>query len=75
MLWNFSFWGSLSASWECGGGGEECTSVGGVEMIQLYRMTLQTLWWKRMLLRPADLQRIMPLRPGEPHVAKNAPAQ
>lgn len=49
--------------------------MGGVEMIPLYRTTLQTLWWKRMQLRPADSQRIMSLGPGEPHVAKNAPAQ
>ena len=49
--------------------------MGGAEMIQLYRMTLQTLWWKRTLLRPADSQRIMSLGPGEPHIAKNTPAQ
>lgn len=75
MLWNFSSLGSLSASWECGGGGEEQTSTGGAEMIQLYHTALQTPQWKRMLLQPADLQHILSVGPGELYVAENAPAQ
>lgn len=49
--------------------------MGGAEMIQLYRTALQTPQQKRMLLQPADMQRILSVGPGELYVAKNAPAQ
>lgn len=71
----FFIFRNLSASWECGGGGEEQISPGGTERILPYSLALQLPWWKWMLYRLHTLTAAMSLGTGNTYVAKGASEQ